>query len=193
MIGKGDTFSSYMFQVFPMWQAIIEESLYRLYNGTDKSLALLTSIISDGKLCSGSYVSDVSSQMKQKVGGEMMSSLNKNNLIMHTFFIRILSVYWRLLGEHPFVLDSGYECDQVDETQIHLQVYDTSHTGVCYKNKRYYLVSAHGDPVTSLFPPCYGCLPPAAYDTRFSMPKGAENLVPSTHFEGITIEELVAG
>lgn len=164
-----------MFQVFPMWQFIIEESLGRLYDGTDKNFALLTSMMSDGKLCPGSYQLDVSYQMKQKVGGEMMSPLNENGLIMHTFFIRIPSVYWRLPGGHPFILDSGYECNQVDETQIHLQMnqYDMPHTGICYKDKEYYLVSARGDSVTTSFPLCCGCLLPAAYDTRFPMPEGA--------------------
>ncbi|KAI5307236.1 hypothetical protein KEM56_002194 [Ascosphaera pollenicola] len=189
------TFSAYMWQAMTAWQEIVETSLTNLYDGTDENINLLTSVISDGKLVLSMSERNVSLRVEHEVGGDVNTNPNWESLITQSFYSRMIAAFWNITGNHPFVLDSGYGCDKDLDTVLKVQMNreDMPYTGVCYKDKQYYMVNAQGDPVVYPFPPCYGCLPPMSHPSRFSMPLSLKSLATPYNYGDLNVEIFVAG
>lgn len=176
-----------MGQVAGAWGNLTEETLKSLFNGSDSSVSLLTSVISDGKMIEGGgYSTDPSS-----VGSNSETLSALANDIAKGFFAYAIATVWPLAGTHAFVLDSGYDCGAAPEIST-LTTKVMTATGGCYNGKQYYLVYPSGGS-TVCSDSCSGAhCQELCKSNTFSAPPGLDTL-DGSRWGGVTITDLIAG
>ncbi|OAA36492.1 chitinase [Metarhizium rileyi] len=178
--GKQAQFSHYMGQALNAWGDLAERSVGILFNGSDESVALLTSLVSDGKLISGKgrkeAAYDKSALLKAAIG--------------KAFFAYSIPAIWSVSGASPFIIDSGSACGTLDPIAGYMSPDGMHKSWHCVDNKLYYLASPKGD--------AKNCLrqgigyPEKCKDRQFSALPGIEWLDGSS-FGGVTLGDLISG
>ncbi|OAQ63718.2 chitinase [Pochonia chlamydosporia 170] len=177
---KQAEFSHYMGQALDAWANLAEASVHNLFNGSDTSIGLLTSLISDGKFIQG----------KGRGAPASPSNAALKAAIGKAFFAYAIPAIWAVSGTSPFIIDSGFNCGVNDPIGGYMAS-DTMHrTWHCVDDKLYYLASPKGD-AKSCVKPCTGCADECK-DNKFSAPPGIEWLDGSS-FGQITLSDLVTG
>lgn len=174
-----------MGQVVAAWGNITEQSLNMLFDGTDSSLDLLTSLVADGKFISGGIDGAIVSPEidKDATATGIQASISK------AFFAFGIPSLWSVANTNAFVLDSGYDCGVVDPEGKYLDK-DTMHkTAGCYNGKLYYLVQVSGDYQTCSTSQGGGT---TCTENKFSAPPGIDTL-DGQRFGGVTVADLVTG
>ncbi|KAK3934563.1 putative glycoside hydrolase [Diplogelasinospora grovesii] len=182
---KQDAFSAYMGQVISAWGNITDQSLKTLFDGSDNSVALLTTLVADGHFIEGGINGAI---VAPDIGVEpTLADLQAS--ISKAFFAFGIPSLWSVAGTRAFILDSGYDCGTVDPESGYLNT-DTMHkTAGCYNGKLYYLVNPDGDAQS-----CSGGdgVAVSCSDNDFSAPPGIDAL-DGSRFGGVTVSDLITG
>ncbi|KGO76570.1 Peptidoglycan-binding Lysin subgroup [Penicillium italicum] len=133
-----EVFTATLGSVLYGWAALAEDQLYHLFNGSDTSISLLSSMISNGNLIEGS-----SSDPKDAVSN-VESSTQIGNFINQAFFGFAIPSVWAVSGTSAFVVDSGYPCSAQNPLSDYMTTATQKATYSCYKDKLYYLVHPDG-------------------------------------------------
>ncbi|KAI1073202.1 hypothetical protein LB507_010805 [Fusarium sp. FIESC RH6] len=175
---KMDSFANYMGSVVKGWQQNNINTLYWIFNGTDESIPVLWSIISDGKL--------LEYNSKTALGHD--ESLQTN--IEKAFYGYTIPILWNMTQANAFVLDSGYSCDEEYPVKDYLSLKTMDATNACYNDRLYYLVNVKGDAESC------ECKPPNTkcdcVSNKFSMPPGLDALN-GIDFGGLEVSDLIEG
>jgi hypothetical protein len=182
------SFSQNMGNALGAWAAVVENQLSNLFNGSDASVALLTTMIADGNLieCNGK--------------GPLIdnsSSTAIEDFIQRAFFGYAIPALWTVSGAAAFVVDSGYPCGTVNPLGQYMSNDTAEDSYSCYNGNLYYLVSAAGDyhsctgedialTVDTVNPP-----PPVCSGSLFTAPPGLSDL--GSSWGNVTISDLIAG
>ncbi len=94
----------YLGQAVSAWGNITETSLQWLFNGTDSSISILTSLIANGHLIEGAGIEFPSITGSGVTLAELRASISK------AFFAFAIPSLWSVAGTRAFILDSGYNC-----------------------------------------------------------------------------------
>ena len=134
------SFPAYLSQAVWAWANATELSLFKLFDGSDASIDVLTTLISNGKLTPGS-------RNGRKSEEETPSGVAHLWWLQRTFYTYFAPAVWANTPElGVFVLDSGQECEGSDGGVARYLSRDVANdTRVCYNGRVYYLVSAQGD------------------------------------------------
>ncbi|KAH8885958.1 glycoside hydrolase family 18 protein [Thozetella sp. PMI_491] len=173
---KQAAFSDYMGQAVTAWGNISEESLKNLFSGSDESINLLTTMISNGHLIEGSVD-----------GGASFPTAD----VAKGFFAYAIATVWPLAGTHAFILDSGYGCGTVDPATEFLTTDVMHQTAGCYNGKLYYLVYPKDDAKTCT-DVCDKSCQTSCTHSKFSAPPGISTL-DGSRFGGVTVSDLITG
>jgi hypothetical protein len=163
------------------WASVAEHALSVLFDGSDDSIAKLTTIIANGQLIEGAVDDNAASPPTPPVP-ESQTALDRS--IAKAFFGFSIPAIWSVSGTYPFVIDSGYDCGVIDPLGDYMST-DTMHkTFSCVGNKLYYLATPAGD--------AEQCDEAGCERNLFSAPPGIEFL-DGTSFGGIRYTDLIAG
>jgi len=178
-----------MGQVVLGWASMTEAAATSLFNGSDSSIAHLTTLIANGQWIGGP--NDI------KDG----SDTTLQNSIELAFYTYTIPAVWSFSGTRVFVIDAGYPCGTKNPlsgsgpegTGLDNGVAEATY--VCYNGDIYYLVYPKDDEescgicnlqVTA------GCVIPCVYNS-FSAPPGLDKLVEGNPYGGVTLPDLVIG
>ncbi|KAH8649335.1 hypothetical protein BX600DRAFT_388677 [Xylariales sp. PMI_506] len=187
-VEKQDAFSDYMGQAVSGWGNSTEMALKSLFDGSDDSTSLLTSLIANGQLIEGA-VGGVAEYPDVTAGDTTQAALQAS--ISKALFAFAIPQLWAIAGTRAFILDSGYDCGTIDPEGDYLST-DTMHaTAGCYdgNGKLYYLVYPKGDAED-----CDGGdgTATSCTDNSFSAPPGIDTL-DGTRFGGVSVTDLIVG
>ncbi|KAF3225838.1 hypothetical protein TWF106_001711 [Orbilia oligospora] len=179
-----DKFSNYMGQVISGWMDSTEQTLGKLFNGTEDTVKVLGDAIADGKLIEGKRDGG-----RPRPQDTTATELRTN--VLKSFFGFSIPTLWRRSKTYAFIIDSGASCDGKPLGK-YLDDSTADRTGVCYEGRRYYLVHPDGDarPCTCQRVTDLGPCQTVCRDGKFSAPAGIDDL---GRFGGITKEDLVIG
>lgn len=177
-----------MGQVVWAWGNVTELAVDKLFDGSEESIQVLTGLMSNGKLISGSQ------------NGNPIPKVNKNSVlqasVVRTFYAYTIPALWSTAAMGVFVMDSGHSCDDTDAVTPRYLSEDTARaTSACYNKKLYYLVHTGGDAQTCEQGQCgdVGCVPTwYCTDNQFSKPPGLDQLG-SAQYGYITVRDLIVG
>ncbi|KAM5447956.1 hypothetical protein McanCB56680_008038 [Microsporum canis] len=178
---KQDEFSNYLGETIYAWGNITSVTLEDLFDGSDKSIAMLTGIISDGKLIDGKVDGD----FKRHESGPKYDAA-----IARTIFGFAIPAIWTAAGTFPFVIDSGYPCGTIDPLDTYLSVETMHATASCVDDKLYYLASPNGEAQTCTIT---GVGQQECHNSKFSAPPGIEFLNHGNSYKGVTLDDLIKG
>lgn len=173
-----DEFSHYLGQAIYAWSKVTEVSLASLFDGKDKSIDMLTELISGGKFVAG----------KQDMPTTINNTYSQSELVANAaeaVFGFAIPALWKASGRHPFIIDSGYDCGVVDPLDEYLSSKTMHKTAGCYGGKLYYLAMPEDDKAAL-------CSIADCSKNKFVPPNGIESLN-GTSFGGITVSELITG
>lgn len=184
-----DTLANYLGQTINTWGNTSAIALGRLFNGSDENIENLYSIISDGKLMSGSAAGakPISTEPGTPINEDLITNIAK------AFFAYAIPSSWTISKHYAFVIDSGYDCNAKDPLVDYLETDQMTKYGGCYENKLYYLAAAKGDSKKceaecSEHGPCQK----RCENAHFPAPPGIEYL-DGTSFGGVSVKELIEG
>jgi hypothetical protein len=146
-----------------------------LFNGSTASIALLTTLIANGQM-----MEPGTAGTEDAIRGFFEKSI----------YGVLIPQAWSLSnkGIHPFVLDSGSDCSDIDVESDYMTSKTATATSYCYNNKLYYLVSTTGGVDCSGNP----CGVTETCNGRFTAPAGLSELN-GTAWGGVTLEDFVVG
>lgn len=177
-----------MGQVVTGWGNATELALVSLFDGSDASVSLLTSMIADGQLIEGA-VGNVATEPDLTAGGTTQAALQAS--IAKAIFAFSIPKLWGLAGTRAFVMDTGYDCGTVDPETDYLTTDTMEATAGCYDGtgKLYYLVYPKDSAQD-----CSGSDGAAVScpDNSFSVPPGLDTL-DGSRFGGVTVSDLIIG
>ncbi|KAK3312158.1 hypothetical protein B0H66DRAFT_578425 [Apodospora peruviana] len=165
-----DKFSAFMGQAIEGWEDITSRSLKKMLNGTDESLEILDKLLANGAMYPKGEAPD--------------SDLDLFKNIRKSFFAYAIPILWFRAGYYPFIIDSGAACGTTNPITKYMPENVQQITGVCFKNREYFLAMVDGDPQT--------CTEAGCDDNKFSAPRGIEFLK-NGDYGGLTKDDIVAG
>ncbi|KAL2830488.1 hypothetical protein BDW59DRAFT_177834 [Aspergillus cavernicola] len=175
------TFKGYMGNVWRAWKNSTELASRALFNGSDTSNTLLKRMMKDGQWIEGSS------------GGNTaevdLTEPDREYLIEKSFYAYVIPQVWQKSGQNVFVIDTGYECDEDDDSNpVSDYVDDTTAdtTRVCYQSKMYFLVHPNGDASNSCQDAGNASGTSLCFPYTFSVPPGLETL--GTELEDQTVD-----
>ncbi|THC89509.1 hypothetical protein EYZ11_011043 [Aspergillus tanneri] len=160
---KQDAFSNTMGQTIDGRGNVTSLALGKLFNGTDKSVKIFGSAISDGKFIEGKR------EGNPPKSGNAQNELRAN--IAKSFFGYSIPALWRVSKTYAFIIDSGYGCAEGKKLSDYLDDHTMDATGVV----------TDGGPCQQV-----------CRDNKFSEPPGLDSLI-NGNFGGITKDDLVKG
>ncbi|KAF2664834.1 glycoside hydrolase family 18 protein [Microthyrium microscopicum] len=178
-----NTFSAYLGQVINAWGNSTEQALATLFNGSGASIQILTALISNGSLITGSG---------GKSGIPFPPTYAQLDLyVAKAFFAYSVPKLWGAAGYHPFIIDSGYSCGTVDPLSRYMSTETMHATSSCVGTKLYYLVS----PITNIDQnTCSNPVDGRCPEVPFTSPPGISTLTGDTSvWGGLTRDVIVAG
>ncbi|PWY76008.1 glycoside hydrolase family 18 protein [Aspergillus sclerotioniger CBS 115572] len=191
-----ESFTATLGSVVSGWAAIAENQLWYLFNGSDASISLLTSMITNGNLMEGSGGSpSVSHKTDPQTNARIEGYISK------AFFGFAIPSVWEVSGTAAFVLDSGYDCSAQNPLTEYMTNATQEATYACYKDKLYYLVYPDGkwsgctdEEIAKIdCNDCGGSTSTCGDDaTYFTAPPGLSDLGPGL-WGNITLAELIEG
>jgi len=171
--------------------AVAEKTLVKLFDGTEPSVSLLTTLVSNGHMIAGSVDGVASSpDVSATTGSNTLLALTAS--VAKSFFAYAIATVWPLAGTNAFVLDSGYNCGAAPTINT-LTADVMKLTGGCYGGKQYYLVYPSGDAEI-----CHqDCVPQCTTGTKcgpntFSAPPGLSTL-DGARWGGVSVTDLITG
>ena len=171
-----------MGQVLQGWANATAVAAKALFDGTDSSIATLTSLIAQGQFLEGKFTG--SSDTGSPPNAYNTSDLAVEQSIAKAFFAYSIPALWSVSGTSAFVMDSGYSCDAVVDPGSQYLDNDTMvSTKSCFQGSQYYLVYPDG--------PWEWCSD-TCVNSVFSAAPGLDAL-DGNNFGGITLDNLVAG
>ncbi|TWU70441.1 hypothetical protein ED733_000323 [Metarhizium rileyi] len=179
-VGKQAEFSHYMGQALNAWADLAERSLAKLFDGTDESIDVLTSLLSDGKCITG----------KGRAAPPAYSEATLKGFIGKAFFAYSIPALWSVAGISPFIIDSGYACGTIDPIKGYMSWDSMQRTWHCVDGKLYYLASLKGK-ARYCSKACVEC-PDHCEDETFSAPPGIEWL-DGASFGQVQLSDLITG
>jgi hypothetical protein len=185
---KQDAFSTYMGQVVSAWGNVTALSLKKLFDGSDASIDLLTSLVSDGHFIEGG-VNGAIQAPNFHAGADDTTLADLQASISKAFFAFGIPSLWSVAGTKAFILDSGYDCGVVDPETHYMDTNTMHQTAACYNGKLYYLVNVDGSAQTCTTSDkgITQCV-----DNHFSAPPGIDTL-DGARFGGVKVSDLVTG
>ncbi|KAK9855849.1 hypothetical protein MYU51_001467 [Penicillium brevicompactum] len=193
-IEKQAEFSSYMGQSMKGWEVIFTQDLKDLFDGSDKSIERLTSIISDAGVLDGIENDKPypdKSKRKDKDDDDVKSTKEQREDveagILTSFWAYSIPAVWQASGHHPFIIDTGRSCDDKDGDK-----YTKDLKSACYQKRLYQL----GDPDGKSHPCKKNCGFPGGCtcpDTAFSSPHGVGELDGSKTWGNLTVDDIIIG
>ncbi|KGO70456.1 Peptidoglycan-binding Lysin subgroup [Penicillium italicum] len=184
---KQAEFSKYMGQSLKAWEYIFKKDLENLFDGSDKSIERLTTMIADGRLLDG-IAEDIPypNKTKRKEKGTEATDAQKKLVedgFLTTFWAYSIPAVWQASGHHPFIIDAGRSCDDKHG--------DKDFKSACYENRLYKLADPDGK---SHDCPDNGGSPAGSEcpDTPFSSPKGVQEL-DGKAWNGLKAEDIIIG
>ncbi|KAM0511469.1 hypothetical protein ACHAPE_009823 [Trichoderma viride] len=188
-------FTATLGSVLHGWTTLASYQLRCLFNGSDTSTNLLTTLMGSGNLIEGSGGSPV-----VDFNSTTTSFNNLEGYINKAFFGFAIPAVWTASNNAAFIVDSGYACGTVNPLTQYMTVETQEATYSCYNGNLYYLASASGDwrgctsedvalplHVDTVSPP-----PPVCDPTFFTAPPGMDALGPDV-WGGLTIDDIVKG
>ncbi|WEW59000.1 hypothetical protein PRK78_004468 [Emydomyces testavorans] len=179
---KQKEFSHYLGQTIYAWNNITAVALRQLFDGSDSSIEILTSIISDGKCIDGKSIGP--HNYPPKDAGDVLLAIATKS-----FFAFAIPNIWHVSGTFPFIIDSGYDCSAQDPLTKYLSVETMRATFGCVDNRLYYLASPKGDAQIDSEDANHV---PIKIDNMFSAPPGI-NWLDGKSFGSITVADLIKG
>lgn len=176
------------------WEVIFTQDLKDLFDGSDKSIERLTSIISDAGVLDGiendkPYTDK--SKRKDKDDDDVKSTKEqRENVeagILTSFWAYSIPAVWQASGHHPFIIDTGRSCDDKNGDK-----YTKDLRSACYQKRLYQL----GDPDGKSHPCKKNCGFPGGCtcpDTAFSSPHGVGELDGSKTWGNLTVDDIIIG
>ncbi|CAI7650985.1 unnamed protein product [Penicillium discolor] len=187
---KQAEFSKYMGQSLKAWEYIFTTDLRDLFDGSDKSIERLTTMIADGRLLDG-VPEDIPYPKKTKrkdTETEATDAQKKSveDSFLTTFWAYSIPAVWQASGHHPFIIDTGRSCDDKDGDK-----YTKGLKSACYENRLYQLADPDGKshPCSTNCGLSGGCKCP---DSAFSSPKGVEEL-DGKAWSGLKVDDIIIG
>lgn len=162
---------------------VTAQTLAMLFDGSDTSINVLTSLISNGKLV-GSAHSERNNTITPSIKNGIRSTALTN---MFAFGIPAV---WSASATPAFILDSGYDCGTHDLMYKYAAQEVIDLTETCYQGKLYYLATPKGDPTVMRVPPKGIAYP---VPNTFSAPAGLSALIVDNQYGNITISDLIIG
>lgn len=177
-----DSFSATMGSVLWGWSNATAAQLWTLFNGSDTSITLLTSLISDGKLIEGNGgAPEVGDSVSDSTSSDVEAFIGK------AFFGYSIPTLWTISGSAAFVIDSGYPCSAQNPLGDYMTNATQESTYTCYNDKLYYLVYPDGTEDG-----CSDDHTAKCTHKLFTAPPGLDTLG-SSRWGGITLSELIEG
>jgi hypothetical protein len=151
-----------------------------LFNGSEPSIALLTTMIDNGNLieCDGG-----SAYVDTQAGQGAITSVE--NTIAEALFGFAIPAVWELSGTAAFVIDSGYPCSAQNPLTQYMTAATQEATFSCFNNNLYYLVYPQGS-----WSDC--SVDDPSQCTYFTPPPGLDSLG-GLNWGGITRDDLIRG
>lgn len=148
----------------------------QLFNGSDPSIALLGSLIADGRV------------MEPNSTGSVTTA---EDYIEKAAFGYLIPQAWKATDDdtYVFILDSGNDCSDLDTGLAHMSDSTAAATNLCVDNKAYYLVSATGD-TKCTSTPCSGS---STCSGQFSPPPGLGELTDKNTWGDVSKADLIIG
>lgn len=185
---KQNVFSDWMGKRAFDWVLVMEATVAKLFDGSDESIAVLTSLISDGQMVEGRK-----EMPTPKLDADIQDSRVVEKALARTFYAFAIPALWTVSGHFPFIVDSGYPCGTIDPITKYMDKGSQGSTWECYKNKLYYLATLDGKGQV-----CHteceekGNCGPECVDGKFSMPPGLKSLNTAS-WGGLRYQDLIIG
>jgi hypothetical protein len=120
------------------WEVIFTQDLKDLFDGSDKSIERLTTMISDAGMLEGIKENIPYPDMtkrKDKVDDNDVKSTKSERESVEDGFLTAFWAYsipavWQASDHHPFIIDTGRSCDDKDGDK-----YTKDLTSACYEKK----------------------------------------------------------
>ncbi|KAJ6445148.1 Lysine--tRNA ligase [Purpureocillium lavendulum] len=170
-----DQFSNYLGQSLYVWDNITTVDLRDLFDGSDKSIDRLTTIISGGTFIDG--VTDEATHEQKK---------SVEDSFIRAFYGFAIPAVWKASGHHPFIIDTGRNCDDDDGSK-----YTKDLKSACHDGRLYQLA----DPDGKSHPCSHNCGFPGGCscpDSSFSSLKGVGELDGSS-WGKVKVEDIIIG
>lgn len=176
------------------WKVVFTEDLENLFDGSDKSIERLTTMISDAGMLHG-IPEDIPypDKIKRKEPDDKKEIIATKSQIdavetgfLTTFWAYAIPAVWQASGHHPFIIDTGRSCDDK-----HSDKYTKDLKSACFEKRLYQLA----DPVGKSHPCSKNCGFPGGCtcpDTDFSSPKGVGELDGKT-WNGLKVDDIIIG
>ncbi|CAI7654484.1 unnamed protein product [Penicillium discolor] len=189
---KQAEFSKYMGQSLKAWEQIFTTDLKDLFDGTDKSIERLTTMIADGRLLDG-VAEDVPYPKKTKrkdkdeeVEATDAQKKSVEDSFLTTFWAYSIPAVWQASGHHPFIIDTGRDYDDKDGDK-----YTKGLKSTCYEKRLYQLADPDGKshPCLKNYGIPGGCKYP---NSAFSSPAGVDEL-DGKAWSGLKVDDIIIG
>ncbi|PYH70942.1 chitinase [Aspergillus vadensis CBS 113365] len=181
-----DSFTFTLGSVVYGWSATAQNQLWNLFNGSDASISLLSTMIANGNLIEGGGGSPLADYLtNSQINAQIESYISK------AFFGFAIPSVWAVSGTAAFVVDSGYDCSAQNPLTDYMTASTQESTYACYNNKLYYLVHPHGK-WRGCSSKDSGSTSTCSDQTYFTAPPGLSSLG-SGSWGNITVSELIIG
>ncbi|TQV98247.1 glycosyl hydrolases family 18 [Cordyceps javanica] len=189
--GSQKEFSHYIGQSLYVWDNITAVDLGNLFDGSDESINKLTDLMADGKFIDGYSGADGPLKRDSELAVRDDSNLgtpsddektSMKDAFLKSFYGFAIPAIWKASGHHPFIIDTGFDCD-----------HDAGKTlkSACYEGKRYQLADPDGKSHPCDEHNC-GLITCSCPDSDFSSLKGAD-LLTGSDWGGIKVEDIIVG
>lgn len=191
--GSQKEFTHYLGHSLYTFDNITAADLFNLFDGSDDSIDRLTSLVADGKFIDG--YSGADGPLKRDIAirdddhdsdlgvptSEQASTLK--DTFYKSFYAFAVPAVWKASGHHPFIIDTGYDCD-----------HDVGKTlkSACWEGKRYQLADPDGKSHPCDENNC-GLITCSCPDSDFSTLKGDGLLNGSPDWGGLNVTDLIIG
>ncbi|KAL4909691.1 hypothetical protein BDW74DRAFT_186210 [Aspergillus multicolor] len=175
-------FTTFIRNLFTAWQDSVQDTARKLFDGSDESLDVLTTIISKGQLIKG--------KRPTNTPDTTMGNSTRDDSITRAFTGFVVPRLWQASDTKAFVLRTGHPCDDSNPVSKYLKDEDAKRTQACFKEERYYIVHPKGWAADTCDIPTLPDAVPVCYDLQFSVPPGIDNL--DTQNYPVTKEDIVA-
>ncbi|CAG8207143.1 unnamed protein product [Penicillium salamii] len=193
-IKKQAKFSKYMGQSMDGWKVVFTEDLENLFDGSDKSIERLTTMISDAGMLHGIPEDipypDKTKRKEPDDKKEVIATKSQIDAVetgfLTTFWAYAIPAVWQASGHHPFIIDTGRSCNDK-----HTDKYTKYLKSACFEKRLYQLA----DPVGKSHPCSKNCGFPGGCtcpDTDFSSPKGVGELDDKS-WNGLKVDDIIVG
>ncbi|KAJ5415834.1 hypothetical protein N7465_004529 [Penicillium sp. CMV-2018d] len=195
-IEKQAEFSKYMGQSLQGWEVIFTHDLVNLFDGSDKSIERLSTMISNGGMVEGipedipypdkTKRKDKGDDDNKKIEATKEEKESVEHGFLTAFWAYSIPAVWQASGHHPFIIDTGRSCDDKDGDK-----YTKDLKSACYEKRLYQLADPDGKshPCSTECGVPGGCKCP---DSAFSSPKGVDEL-DGKAWSGLKVDDIIIG